>query len=113
MADLRDQLKHLFPDHAESKEPVETDRDQQEFSVRDQTLPLICRFEKRKGKGTTIIEGFEGDSEALKALAKTIKQQFSVGGGIKEHCIILQGNFRDQIMDFLKQKGYKTKRVGG
>ena len=113
MADLRDQLKHLFPDHAESKEPVEKDRDQQEFSVRDQTLPLICRFEKRKGKGTTIIEGFEGDSEALKALAKTIKQQFSVGGGIKEHCIILQGNFRDQIMDFLKQKGYKTKRVGG
>ena len=113
MADLRDQLKHLFPDHAESKEPVETDRDQQEFSVKDQTLPLICRFEKRKGKGTTIIEGFEGDSEALKALAKTIKQQFSVGGGIKEHCIILQGNFRDQIMDFLKQKGYKTRRVGG
>lgn len=113
MADLRDQLKHLFPDHAESKEPVETDRDQQEFSVKDQTLPLICRFEKRKGKGTTIIEGFEGDSEALKALAKTIKQQFSVGGGVKEHCIILQGNFRDQIMDFLKQKGYKTKRVGG
>ena len=113
MADLRDQLKHLFPDHAESNEPVETDRDQQEFSVKDQTLPLICRFEKRKGKGTTIIEGFEGDSEALKGLAKTIKQQFSVGGGIKEHCIILQGNFRDQIMDFLKQKGYKTKRVGG
>ena len=113
MADLRDQLKHLFPDHAESKEPVETDRDQQEFSVKDQTVPLICRFEKRKGKGTTIIEGFEGDSEALKALAKTIKQQFSVGGGVKEHCIILQGNFRDQIMDFLKQKGYKTKRVGG
>lgn len=42
-----------------------------------------------------------------------IKQQFSVGGGIKEHSIILQGHFRDQIMDFLKQQGFKTKRVGG
>jgi translation initiation factor 1 len=113
MADLRDQLKHLFPDHAESNEPAEPDQDYPEFSAKDQTTPLICRFEKRKGKGTTIIEGFEGDSEALKALAKAIKQQFSVGGGIKEHSIILQGNFRDQIMDFLKQKGYKTKRVGG
>ena len=113
MADLRDQLKHLFPDHTESNEPAQPDSDQQDFSAKDQTAPLICRFEKRKGKGTTIIEGFEGDSEALKALAKMIKQQFSVGGGIKEHSIILQGNYRDQIMDFLKQQGFKTKRVGG
>lgn len=113
MADLRDQLKNLFPDHQESQDSFVDSDTSQSFLASDQILPLICRYEKRKGKGTTIIEGFEGDAEALKTLAKSIKQQFSVGGGIKEHCIILQGNFRDQIMDFLKQKGYKTKRVGG
>ncbi len=113
MADLRDQLKNLFPDHKESEEAFEDNGDNQSFSASDQETPLICRYEKRKGKGTTIIEGFEGDVEALKALAKSIKQEFSIGGGIKDHCIILQGNFRDQIMDYLKQKGYKTKRVGG
>lgn len=113
MADLRDQLKNLFPDHQESQDSFVDPDTSQSFLASDQILPLICRYEKRKGKGTTIIEGFEGDTEALKTLAKSIKQQFSVGGGIKENCIILQGNFRDQIMDFLKQKGYKTKRVGG
>jgi len=113
MADLRDQLKHLFPDHQESEDAHDDQQQGQKFSPSDQSTPLICRYEKRKGKATTIIEGFEGDAEDLKSLAKTIKQQFSVGGGIKEHCLILQGDFRNQIMDFLKQKGYKTKRVGG
>lgn len=113
MADLRDQLKNLFPDHQESDDAYPDENDGQSFSASDQETPLICRFEKRKGKGTTIIEGFEGDADALKALAKSIKQQFSVGGGIKDHCIILQGNFREQIMDFLKKQGFKTKRVGG
>lgn len=113
MADLRDQLKHLFPDHQESQESFADQQKEENFSASEQQEPLICRFEKRKGKGTTIIEGFEGNAEALKVLAKSIKQQFSVGGGIKDHSIILQGNFRDQIMEFLKQKGYRTKRVGG
>ncbi len=113
MADLRDQLKNLFPDHQESEAPLEQDQHSEKNLSQDQSAPLICRYEKRKGKGTTIIEGFEGDSQALKSLAKSIKQHFSIGGGIKDHCIILQGNFRDQIMDFLKQKGFQTKRVGG
>lgn len=113
MADLRDQLKNLFPDHQESEDSFDDLKELESFTAHDQNTPLICRYEKRKGKGTTIIEGFEGDAEALKALAKSIKQQFSVGGGIKDHCIILQGNFRDQIMDFLKKQGFKTKRVGG
>jgi translation initiation factor 1 len=36
--------------------------------------PMICKFEKRKGKATTIIEGYEGTDEDFKILAKEIKQ---------------------------------------
>jgi translation initiation factor 1 len=74
---------------------------------------MICKFEKRKGKPTTIIEGYEGDEEDFKVLAKEIKTKLSVGGSFKEGAIIIQGDYRDKIMEILKLKGFKVKRVGG
>ena len=114
MTDFRDQLKNLFPDHPDPNECNATDDGgNKDFTPNHQNSPLICRYEKRKGKGTTIIEGFEGDHIQLKYLAKILKRQLSVGGGIKDHSIILQSNARDKIMKFLNNQGYTTKRVGG
>ena len=108
--DLQDQLKNLFPDHEPSKdEPVEAIA--HELFI--QKEPMICKFEKRKGKATTIIEGYEGSDEDFKILAKEIKTKFSVGGTFKDDSIIIQGDYRDKIMKFLNEKGFKTKRVGG
>ncbi|MET0945646.1 MAG: translation initiation factor, partial [Flavobacterium sp.] len=46
-------------------------------------------------------------------LAKEIKTKLSVGGTFKDDSIIIQGDYRDKIMAILKEKGFKTKRVGG
>ncbi|MGY0426575.1 MAG: translation initiation factor [Polaribacter sp.] len=78
-----------------------------------QDKPLLCYYEKRKGKPITIIEGYNGATSDFKILAKEIKTKLSVGGSFKDHKIIVQGNFRDQIMMMLKEKGFKVKRVGG
>lgn len=109
--DLQDQLKNLFPDHVPSNEPEETEETAHELFV--QKEPMICKFEKRKGKVTTIIEGYEGNDEDFKILAKEIKTKFSVGGSFKDGAIIIQGDYRDKIMKILQEKGFKTKRVGG
>jgi translation initiation factor 1 len=108
--DLQDQLKNLFPDHiaAESEEVQE-----KTYTLFIQKEPMICKFEKRKGKATTIIEGYEGSDEDFKILAKEIKTKLSVGGTFKDDAIIIQGDYRDKIMQILKEKGFKTKRVGG
>ena len=109
--DLQDQLKNLFPEHIPSNEPEIVEESEHELYV--QKEPMICKFEKRKGKPTTIIEGYEGSEEDFKVLAKEIKTKLSVGGTFKDNSIIIQGNFRDKIMELLTKKGFKTKRVGG
>jgi translation initiation factor 1 len=72
---------------------------------------MICKLKKRKGKVTTVIEGYEGSDADFKILAKEIKTKLSVRRTFK--MIIIQGDYRDKIMEILKMKGFKVKRVGG
>ena len=65
------------------------------------------------GKANTIIEGYTGADEDFKILAKEIKTMLGVGGSFKKDRILIQGDYRDRIMTFLKEKGFKVKRVGG
>ncbi|MDQ7960971.1 translation initiation factor [Flavobacterium lindanitolerans] len=109
--DLHDQLKKLFPDHQPSDEIEETESEPKELWM--QAEPMICKFEKRKGKPTTIIEGYTGSDDDFKILAKELKTKLSVGGTFKDDSIIIQGDYRDKIMTILKEKGFKVKRVGG
>lgn len=107
--DLKDQLKHLFPEHT----PEETIPEKPEDTVWLQEDPIICKYEKRKGKPITILEGYTGATSDFKTLAKELKTHLSVGGSFKEDKIIIQGDYRDKIMVLLKEKGFKVKRVGG
>ncbi len=108
--DLKDQLKGLFPDHvtSESNDTIDKSSD-----IWMQDEPIICKYEKRKGKPITILEGYTGATEDFKVLAKELKTKLSVGGSFKDDKIIIQGDFRDKIMNMLKEKGFKVKRVGG
>ncbi|MBE9489370.1 MAG: translation initiation factor [Bacteroidetes bacterium] len=108
--DLQDQLKKLFPDHNPPKS-IEDIKESKAIWMQDD--PIICKYEKRKGKPITIIEGYTGATKDFKALAKELKKKLSVGGSFKDDKIIIQGNYRDQIMQMLKDKGFTVKRVGG
>jgi translation initiation factor 1 len=106
--DLKDQLKNLFPEHQETAEPSV-----EKTKIWLQNDPIICKYEKRKGKPITILEGYTGATSDFKMLAKEIKTKLSVGGSFKEDKIIIQGDYRDKIMLMLKAKGFNVKRVGG
>jgi len=108
--DLKDQLKKLFPEHAEKEVSNNSEPDNNLWMQED---PIICKYEKRKGKPITILEGYTGANEDFKFLAKEIKQTLSVGGSFKDDKIIIQGDYRDKIMQILKAKGFNVKRVGG
>lgn len=108
--DLQDQLKNLFPDHVEEEKTSESS---EKSNIWMQDDPILCKYEKRKGKPITILEGYTGTNDDFKTLAKEIKTKLSVGGSFKDDRIIIQGDYRDKIMQMLKEKGFNVKRVGG
>jgi len=107
--DLKDQLKNLFPEHIPEDIPNEVPKD----DLWMQEDPIICKYEKRKGKAITILEGYTGADDDFKKLAKELKTKLSVGGSFKNNKIIIQGDYRQKIMEILQEKGFKVKRVGG
>ncbi|MBI9041460.1 translation initiation factor [Lutibacter sp.] len=91
----------------ESEIPEET------LAPKKQFLEAHFSNKGRGGKTVTIISGFVGTEDDLKSLGKLLKTKCGVGGSIKDNEIIIQGNYRDKIMEILKKEGYNIKRVGG
>lgn len=108
--DLKDQLKNLFPEH---EIPEQYDKTEKKDVVWIQDDPILCKYEKRKGKPITILDRYTGAQSDFKALAKELKIELGVGGSFKNEKIIIQGDYRDRIMQILKDKGFSVKRVGG
>jgi len=74
---------------------------------------LIAGIDRRNrgGKQVTLITGFTGTDEDLKALGKALKVKLGIGGTAKDGEITLQGDFRDKAVALLREMGYvKAKR---
>jgi translation initiation factor 1 len=89
-------------------------RFENEVSPAQETLPpaqqkLKIRLDTkhRAGKMVTLIDGFTGTDEDLQDLGKKLKNYCGSGGAAKDGEVIVQGDHRDKVLQWLQKNGYK------
>ncbi len=90
----------------ENQENIETlPRAQQKLRVKLET-------KNRGGKAVTLVDGFIGTADDLEDLGKKLKNFCGTGGSAKDSEIIVQGDQREKVLQWLLKNGYKqTKKV--
>ena len=81
---------------------------QQQVSTR---LDILLERKGRGGKQATIVTGFTCDDEALKQVASKLKRTLGVGGSARGGEILIQGDFRQRVLDELLSMGFKARII--
>lgn len=89
----------------EQEQPVE------QVAPQDQKLIVRLETKHRAGKAVTLVDGFAGSDEEAEQLCKQLKNFCGTGGSYKEGELIIQGDQREKVVQFLLRQGYsKTKK---
>lgn len=79
------------------------------LAPKEQQLRLQLETKHRGGKTASIVFGFIGKDEDLEILGKKLKTHCGTGGSVKDGEIIIQGDHREKIRQWLTKEGYKVK----
>ena len=91
----------------------ETD-DIETLKPKEQKLRIWLETKHRGGKTASIISGFVGKIDDLEALGKSLKNACGTGGSAKDNEIIIQGDHREKILQWLLKNNYsQSKKAGG
>jgi len=111
--DWKDRLGVVFSTNRDFNYENEGKDESQTLPPQQQNIKVQLDRKKRNGKNVTLITGFVGAEEDLKAMGKMLKTKCGVGGTVKDGEILIQGDFCNKIIEILKSEGYKVKRAGG
>jgi translation initiation factor 1 len=106
-ADLHGFVYSTNPDfsfQSEENDEAET------LQAAQQKLKIKLETKHRAGKAVTLVENFIGTSGDLEELGKKLKNFCGTGGSAKDGEIIIQGDQRDKVLQWLLKNNYKQSR---
>ena len=104
--DWKDRLNVVFSTIPDFKYETIEEEENETLPKNQQKLRIFMEKKGRGGKTVTLVKGFIGTEEDLKELGKLLKTRCGVGGSVKDEEIIIQGDFKQRIIDLLKTEGY-------
>jgi translation initiation factor 1 len=78
---------------------------------KQQKLKIKLDTKHRGGKAVTLIEGFIGKGEDLEVLGKQLKNYCGTGGAVKDGQVIIQGDQRDKVLQWLLKNNYGARKI--
>lgn len=111
--DWKERLNVVYSTNPDFRYETEEDEETATLPAQQQKLRVQLDRKNRGGKVVTLITGFTGTDDDLKELGRLLKNKCGVGGTAKDGEIIVQGDFKQKVLELLKQAGYtQTKPVG-
>lgn len=111
--DWKDRLNVVYSTNPDFRYETRDEEEASTLPPSQQKLRVQLDRKNRGGKVVTLVTGFTGSDDDLKELGRLLKSKCGVGGTAKDGEIIVQGDFKQKVLDLLKQAGYtQTKPVG-
>lgn len=104
--DWKDRLNVVYSTNPDFHYETEAEEEMDTPEKRVQKLRVKIEKKGRGGKTVTVVSGFIGREDDLKELGRMLKTKCGVGGSVKEGEILIQGEFRERIIELLKADGY-------
>jgi translation initiation factor 1 len=86
------------------------ENEQETLEPHQQKLKIKLETKRRAGKAVTIVENFLGANNDLDELGKKLKNFSGTGGSVKDGQIIIQGDQREKILQWLLKNNYRQSR---
>lgn len=107
----KDRLDVVYSTNPDFQYKTDETEEQDTLPKEKQLLRISLDKRNRGGKMVTLITGFTGTDEDLQTLGKLLKVKCGVGGSAKNGEIIIQGDFRNKVLELLQKEGYVKSRT--